>query len=260
MKQFSKSVLMWSVIVFSISLFWPEKGFPDNRLRFREEARQTAFVSKANKQSIVMGQFENVQEEIVEIVQENGLIFFEQMDQLAKVQGDLGRLIRDHAALRFQTAQEIEKIRSELEMMMAENTLFQVEVSQEIGKGQADVGKAILLAQRAAPGTKAFRAAQERLGKVIRDNAILHSEIAVRIGVNQERLGTAIRDHARYLVQTAKKIGRGEERLARVILSQAQTLQAANQSMVSGQKRLGTAIQEGSSDQRKLLAQFEILQ
>lgn len=256
MRHFHKIRLFLSLLLAGF-LFWPAMAKAERMLPVSGEARRVALSVEAPEQAVTMEKIRTIQEEIVEIVHQNGLTLFEQMDLMSAVQGDLGRMIRDHAALRFQTAQDIESIRFNLDELITEIASFQVMVSEKNGKWQEEIGRTILTAQRSRPNTAAFRMAQEQLGRLIRDNALFHSRIAAELGERQERLGLAIREHAVSLMHASEKVGQGEERLGQMFLQHAQTLQAANKAIAEGQRRLELAIREGAEAEMSLLAQFK---
>ena len=238
-------------------LFWPAVVEARNAFPFFGEAKPIALSLDAPAQTLTVEKIRTIQEGIVEIVHQNGLTLFEQMDRMSEVQGNLGRMIRDHAAFKFQTAQDIESLRFNLDELITEMAAFQVMVSEKNGKWQEEIGQAIVRAQRSRPNTNAFRMTQERLGRLIRDNALFHDQIASELGERQGRLGLAILDHATSLIHASEKIGEGEEHLGQMFLQHAQTLRAASKAIAEGQQRLALAIREGARREMSLLAQFE---
>lgn len=256
MKHLCKVALFWSFFVGSSSLFWGEVVLALNFQRSSSTAIQVASIVEESQKMNLLDQAEAIQEEMGDTIHQDRLILFEQMDRLSALQGDLGRTIRDHSASKFLFSQEIESIRANLNEMTGEITAFQIAISQRTGEAQEEIGRAILAARVAPPGSNVFRRAQQRLGRAIRDSAILNTQVARDYGQKQERFGRVIHDQATLLIRMSEKLGKGEERLGQMILHHAQTLHAANKTIGDAQKRLGKAISKGAQAEKELLAQF----
>jgi len=256
MKQLMKGMVFGTSLVALFLMSGPWLLASELRDGMRSEGgglRQVALSSEETKQVLFITRIEESQDEIVEIVQENTVNLFEQMDRLGQIQQDLGAVIRDQASLKLSMAEKIESVRAGLDEVVVRSTTLQLKLAREIGKGQEEMGQAIVASHRFPEGSIAFRIAQEQLGRVILENSVRQRRTAEVLGRNQERLGLAIRDHAALLVKASKEIGRGEERLGQTILLQANILFVTNEAIAAGKQRLRLAILDGDRVEREAL-------
>lgn len=259
MKQLMRG-MVWGtglILFLLVSVPWVWGNILHEEERLDEGGRiQVARSSEEREQEGFITRIEERQDGIVEIVQENTSNLFEQMDRLGKIQQELAAVIRDHTALKLSMAEKIESLRSELDILTIRSTSLQLRLARQIGEGQTKMGRAIVASQRFPAGSTAFRLAQEQLGSVILENAVLQRRAANELGRDQESLGLAIRQHAMFLMKASKEIGRSEERLGQVILAQANMLFKTNKAIEAGKERLHLAVLEVNRIETDVLKQL----